>query len=260
MFDTKKYSNHVSTHWLGQSLLYFPELASTSTHLKNLTSDEVAHGTLCITDHQTKGRGQYERDWESEEGQNLTFTLAFKPTFAERFHVLTLACAKALVNQIADNFGLEAAIKWPNDVMIQDKKMGGLLTETTFSGNKLDRLLVGIGLNINQETFSDALETKATSLKKEFGHEIDREKFLAEYLSRVEHEYTRWHKNDPELLKEINGNIIGHGSWLRLKVNGNVSDEKSKLVGVNEKGQLTVINNEGGIETFSYEQIRLITD
>lgn len=248
------------THWLGQSLLYFPQLGSTSTHLKKLSSDEVAHGTLCITDHQTKGRGQYERDWESKPGKNLTFTLAFKPTFAERFHVLTLTCAKVLVDQIEDNLGLKSSIKWPNDVIIDDKKVGGLLTETTFSGNKLDRLLVGIGLNVNQDKFSEELDEVATSLKKEFGHKIDREKFLAEYLSRVEHEYSRWHKNDAELLKEINCKLVGHGNWVRLKVNGNVSEDKSKLIGVNEQGQLTVINNEGGIDTFSYEQIRLIAD
>ena len=241
-------------------MIYFPELSSTSTHLKKIPSNEVTHGTLCITDHQTQGRGQYERDWESEPGKNLTFTLAFKPTFAERFHVLTLACAKALVDQIKDNLGLEASIKWPNDIIINNKKTGGLLTETTFNGNKLDRLLVGIGLNLNQDSFSGELASSATSLKKEFGHEIDREKFLAEFLSRIEHEYTRWHKNDADLLKEINCKIIGHGSWVRLKINGNMSEEKSKLIGVNEQGQLTVINNEGGIDTFSYEQIRLIID
>lgn len=240
--------------------MYFSELPSTSTHLKEMPSDEVAHGTLCVTDNQLQGRGQYERDWESEPGKNLTFTIAFKPTFAQRFHVLTLACAKALVDQIKDNLGLKASIKWPNDVIINSKKTGGLLTETIFSGNTLDRLLVGVGLNLNQDSFSEKISKTATSLKKEFGHNIEGEKFLAEYLSRIEYEYTRWHKNDPQLLKEINGKLIGYGSWVRLSINGNVSEKKSKLIGVNEAGQLTVVNDEGGIDTFSYEQIRVVTD
>jgi len=239
---------------------FYPHLNSTSTYLKELPSDEIDHGMVCLTDNQTEGRGQYERNWESEPEKNLTFSLAFKPTFADRFHVLTLTCAKVMVDQIEDNLGLNGAVKWPNDIMINEKKAGGLLTETIFNGNMLDRLLVGIGLNVNQDTFSDKIASKSTSLKKEFGHTIDREKFLAEYISRMEHAYNRWHRNDKELLKEINRNIIGYGRWVRLSINGNERPEKSKFIGVNEHGQLTVINEEGGIETFSHEQIRLITD
>ncbi len=213
-----------------------------------------------MADYQTKGRGQYKRNWESAEGQNLTFTLAFKPSQAERFHILTLACARSLVSVIEDEYNCVASIKWPNDVLVKGKKVAGLLTEAVFNGSKLDRLLVGIGININQEIFADEIDAKTISLKKVFGKKIDRERFLALFLSRIEYEYRRWHKQDDELLKWINRKIIGHGKWVGLRINGEDHSKKFKLLGVDKEGKLAVIEAEGGIKIFSHEQIRLITD
>lgn len=260
MFNKHTYHQKLNTQWLGQTLLYFEELPSTSSYLKQLPSEKVAHGALCITDNQTRGRGQYERNWESDPAQNLTFTVAFKPTIPSRFHVLTMACAKAAVDLVRNEYALEACIKWPNDIMAEGRKIGGLLTETTFNGNRLDRLLVGIGLNINQTKFSDAIADKASSLKLLCGNSIERENFLADYLSRIEFEYSRWLRNKSDLLKEINQKIIGYGCWIKLAVNGDELAGKFKLIGINEQGQLTVVDSEGALQTFSYEQIRLVID
>lgn len=260
MFDLNKYHQNLSTQWLGWTVTFFEELGSTNSYLKGLPAADITHGQLCLADFQTKGRGQYNRKWESAAKQNLTFTLAFRPSQTERFHTLTLACARAAVAQIENEIGCGAAIKWPNDVIIKGKKAGGLLTEAVFTGNELDRLLVGIGLNINQEIFEGETKESATSLKKESGKNISREDFLSSLLSRIEYEYTRWHKQDDELLKWINQKIIGHGDWLGLRVNGHDHADKFKLLGVDQNGKLAVIDDEGGIKTFSYEQIRLITD
>jgi BirA family biotin operon repressor/biotin-[acetyl-CoA-carboxylase] ligase len=129
-----------------------------------------------------------------------------------------------------------------------------------FSGNALDRLLIGIGLNVNQLEFSDELADKATSLRRIAGSEIEREKLLAQLLSRMEHEYRRWHKQNDALVKSINRKIIGYGEWVGLQVNGHTSEKRHKLLGINQKGELTAISKEGDLETFSYEQIRLATD
>jgi BirA family biotin operon repressor/biotin-[acetyl-CoA-carboxylase] ligase len=180
---------------------------------------------------------------------------------ARRFHVLTLACARAVVDQIEHETGVEAYIKWPNDVVVDGRKVGGLLTETVFNGNHLDRVLVGIGLNLNQAEFSDPMvKAGAISLRQLADKEINREQFLCEYLHRVEHQYQRWHKHNDALLKNINHKILGYGRWIKLNVNGDELQRQYKLLGVNDKGQLAVIDGEGGLETFSYEQIRLITD
>lgn len=260
MFDLKKYHQKLSTRWLGHSISYFEELDSTNTYLKKLPAAQIAHGQLCITDNQTKGRGQHERNWETDAGKNLTFTLAFKPPRADRMHILTLACARAAVTQIEARIECKAFIKWPNDVLINDKKVAGLLTETVFNGNSLDRLLIGIGLNVNQDQFSGAIDETAVSLKQITQKQVDRESFLCEYLSQVEYEYGRWHKQDDDLLRSINQKIIGYGNWIRLTVNGDEQEKKFKLLGINEKGGLTAIDEEGGLKTFEYEQVRLVTD
>lgn len=259
-FDQAFFRKQLQTQWLGHSLRYFPKLESTNTHLKKMPSDEVKQGMLCLADHQTRGRGQYERKWESKKAKNLTFSLAFLPASAKRFHVLTLACALALVNYLNDKLKAPCAcIKWPNDVMLNDKKVAGLLTETVFNGNNFDRLVIGIGININQQAFPDELSGKATSLSLEMGSPVGREEFLANLLGRIERNYRLWHRQQSNLLKSINRNIEGYGQWVELVVDDEMRDETYKLLGVNEQGQLLMLNHDGGIESFSYEQIRLIT-
>lgn len=230
--------------------------------MKTLPADEVDHGMICLTDNQRRGRGQYERNWESQPAQNLTFSLAFKPQTSGRFHVLTLACALAIVEElnstVTDNTG--ACIKWPNDVMLNDKKIAGLLTETVFTGNTLDRLVIGIGLNVNQKKFSADVADTATSIILEKNKPVDRELLLSTLLRRIEYNYSLWHRQERDLLKSINRNIIGYGQWVGLQVNGELQEEAYKMLGINEKGRLLMLNKDTEIESFSYEQIRLVTD
>lgn len=245
---------------MGQTVDYFEELGSTNSYIKQLPGSAVTHGQLCLTDHQYKGRGQYERNWESGNGKNLTFTLAFHPSRTDRFHILTLACARAIVEEIVCHTSCNALIKWPNDILINGCKLTGILTETVYNGNTLDRLLVGIGINVNQDQFTEAVAQKATSLKLETGTEIDREQFLCGIISRIEYQYRRWHKQNNELLKWINPKIIGYGQWVNLRVNDEVLNDTYKLLGVDQQGKLAVVTDEGDLKTFSYEQVRVITD
>jgi BirA family biotin operon repressor/biotin-[acetyl-CoA-carboxylase] ligase len=261
-FDDSLFRQKLTSQWLGHSFCYFEELESTNTYLKKLPADEVKQGMICLTDNQTRGRGQYERNWQSAPEKNLTFSLAFLPSSAERFHVLTLACALALVEELND-FGRDnstVCIKWPNDVLYNDKKIAGLLTETVFNGNKFDRLVIGIGLNVNQKIFSDELKETATSIRKETGKRINREGFLSELLNRIEYKYNLWQRQEQDLLKSINRNVRGYGQWIGLKVDGEMREDTYKLLGIDETGQLLMLNHDGGIEKFSYEQIRLVTD
>lgn len=260
MFDKKKYQLSLSTRWLGRDLIYHKEIGSTNTYLKKLPVDKVSHGQLCITDYQRQGRGQHQKKWASDRGQNLIFTIALIPSHAERFHTLTLACAYALALQVEETVEQSAHIKWPNDVYIQHKKVAGILTETQFSGNSLDRLIIGIGINVNQSKFSEDLQSTATSLKQVSCSEIDREVFLSELLYKIECEYERWLERSDEQLKQINQKIVGHGQWVSLKVDKNTLDDKYKLLGINKEDQLAGINQDGDIKSFSYEQVRVITN
>ncbi|MDZ7681504.1 MAG: biotin--[acetyl-CoA-carboxylase] ligase [Fodinibius sp.] len=260
-FEESVFKNKLTTQWLGHDFTYFEELESTNTYVKKIPAENVRQGMLCLTDYQTQGRGQYERRWETEQGKNLTFSLAFVPTSTKRFHVLTLACALALVEQLNEMFNSHCAcISWPNDVLLNGKKMSGLLTETLFTGNNFDRLVIGIGININQHEFSPELKGSATSVSLEMGQEVGREQFLAELLSRIEYKYNLWQRRQGELLKSINRNIKGYGQWVGLVIDDELQDRTYKLLGIDENGQLLMLNQDAGIEEFSYEQIRLVTD
>lgn len=260
-FDKPTFLQKLNTHWLGQSIRYFEELPSTNTSLKKLPSSDIEHGLFCLTDHQTRGRGQYEREWESEKGKNLTFSLVLTPANPVRFHVLTLACALAIVEKLNAFLSAScAAIKWPNDVILNDKKTAGILTETVFSGNQFNRLIIGIGINVNQKKFSADLAEIATSVSLEKGEEVNREHFLADLLNRIEHKYNQWEQQQSSLIKTINRNIIGYGQWVGLKIDDELQDEPYKLLGIDEHGALMMLNRDGGIDSFSYEQIQLVTN
>lgn len=256
-FNIDRYRAGLRTRWLGADFIYEPELPSTNSYLKKLDYSEFDHGSVLLTDHQTKGRGQYERSWESKKGKNLSFTVAFKPSAGDRLPLLTLCFALAVVETI-DQMKIEGAeIKWPNDVLIKGEKVGGLLTESVFLGQRPERVLVGIGLNVNQKTFDTGFDMDATSLITHYGEAIHREDLLCRLLQKMEYLYTRWTQQDPELCKDINNRIIGFGEWVKASLNGTVSEGEYKFLGMNEKAECVMLSKDLDVKTFSHEQIRI---
>lgn len=261
MFDEEAFYNELTTTWLGHDFIYVEQLDSTNSFLRKAESNDVGHGTICLTDHQTTGRGRYDRKWVGDPSANLTFTLAFKPLRAEGLHVLTLACALAITEIVDQWLEVETDIKWPNDVFCDGQKLGGILTESVFAGNEIDRVLVGIGLNVNQERFPSSLDDKATSMCRiGDGKSFDREPLLAGLLQRIEYYYGQWKRFDVSLLKTINKRIIGYGRWVSLYVGDQLFDGECKFLGINEDGALVVLTSNDEIKTFSYEQVHIATD
>lgn len=258
MFNTDLFNEYLATSWLGRSFFFFDKLESTSTYAKNTQEIRSTQGTLVLTEEQTGGRGRHGDIWEAEPGSNLTFSLIFNPSKAERLTVLTLACAFALIKALEEYIGSpKTRIKWPNDVYYGNQKIAGLLTEAVHTGSLLDRVVIGIGLNVNQTGFSETLSNKATSLKTICNRNFGREKLLADILTYIEHYYQKWVSYDLGMLKEINKKIIGYGEWVRIEVDHNLLDEQVKFLGINENGALQVLNKGLEVNTFSYEQVRI---
>ncbi len=258
-FDVTRYSALLNTSRLGRKLLAFPELESTNTWLKAAPSGSLEDGMVCLTDWQTKGRGQYARTWLTEPCSNLTWSYLLRPQEHDRLFLLTLACINAVANVVHREFGLSAHIKWPNDLMIEGKKVAGVLAETVFSGNHFDRFIVGIGLNVNQSSFPGTL-TEASSLKQLLGRELVREKLLADIVNETETSMTAWAHKDSGLVKQINERIIGYGTKVRVEVDGKTIDGSRLLLGVNVDGHLHVMDDNFMVQTFSYEQVRIFAD
>lgn len=258
MFNTSLFEKQLAASWLGHSLYFFEELPSTNTYAKKMREPFSLHGTLILTDHQTGGRGQHERKWLVEPGQNLTFSLIFEPQKSDRFTLLTLACALAVSEVINEEAGLSTKLKWPNDILHQGKKLCGILTETQFSGNTLERVVIGIGLNVNQDEFRDDLNETATSLSLESSKNFSREKLLAKIIQKIEYRYRLWNQHSPELVQAINEKMDRYGAWTHLKVNDELLDGEYKFLGVNEAGALVALNQELDVKTFEYEQVRVV--
>lgn len=258
-FDVEHFNHTLQTSWLGHEFIYLEKTDSTNSYLKSIPSHELTHGTVALADHQMKGRGQYERTWEAEPFKNLTFTIAFCPKVSDRLNLLSLAVAYSITRVLGEYVNKQVWLKWPNDILITGKKVGGLLTECIFNGSNPDRVLIGFGLNVGQTQFSNGIEKKATSLHQLLNRSISREELLNKILLGIEHAYQRWHKHDENLKRDISKKIVGYGEWVKVNINGVVPNQKFKFIGVNSNGELLMLNEQLDVNKFVYEQVRIIT-
>jgi BirA family biotin operon repressor/biotin-[acetyl-CoA-carboxylase] ligase len=145
-----------NTLFFGKNVVYVPECHSTSSLLMELVQKtNLPEGTVVITDNQTKGRGQRGNTWEAAPNMNLTFSVLLKPSFllvAEQF-AITEAISLGLADYLSNRGAEPVNIKWPNDMMIGNKKVAGILIENSLVGNRIQQSVVGIGVNINQQVF-----------------------------------------------------------------------------------------------------------
>lgn len=180
----------LTTKAFGKKIYSFESIDSTNSHAKTLLNDESPHGTVVISEEQTAGRGRLKREWNSEKGQNLLFSIALYPAFGfEKISLLPFAGSLAVSDTIEFVTGLSSTLKWPNDVLINSKKVCGMLLETTSGNSNIEKVVFGIGVNVNQEVFPEELRYKATSLKNECGVRIDRVQFLQKLLVEFENRY-----------------------------------------------------------------------
>ncbi len=168
---------------LGNPLIYFPELDSTNTYASDLARAGAAEGALVTTDHQTAGRGRVGRVWKPLPNQQLILSFVLRPTFPP--HYLVMASALAVAEAIEAATPLHAEIKWPNDILVNGRKVCGILIET--SGGVA---ILGMGLNVNGEMASDPeLASRATTLGAEVGAPIPREPLAIALISRLDARY-----------------------------------------------------------------------
>ena len=186
----------LTTAFIGRKIICYRSIGSTNDVAKELASQGATEGTLVIADEQTVGKGRLGRHWLAPPGTSLLTSLIFRPDLAvHQAQRLTMICSLAVVEAIETVTGLAAAIKWPNDIMVQGKKAGGILTELGATGGRLHYAVVGLGLNVNLdfeavEAMRDLAAT-STSLSQELGREVSRLALLWMILENVEGRYQR---------------------------------------------------------------------
>jgi BirA family biotin operon repressor/biotin-[acetyl-CoA-carboxylase] ligase len=176
----------------GRSYRYYDEIESTNAEAKSLANSGAPEGTVVIAECQTAGRGRLGRRWVSPAGKGLLFSVLLRPTLAmEEAHLLTLVAAAAAAEAIETVSGTAVKIKWPNDLFIGDRKVGGILMEVSGEQDEVEWVVVGVGVNVNTEygELPVALRRTATSLKMATGQDVDRSDLLASLLLTLEVHY-----------------------------------------------------------------------
>jgi BirA family biotin operon repressor/biotin-[acetyl-CoA-carboxylase] ligase len=187
----EKIKNGLETSFMGQRILYFEEAASTNDLAKELAEKGVEEGTVVIAETQTRGRGRLGRRWISPRG-GIWFSVILRPAVGPKdAPKIVFMAAVAIAKTIRKVLRLTAKTKWPNDVLVRNKKVCGLLAETSTSDENINFVVLGIGINANVDTnaFPRELTGSLTSLKKEAKREIPREEFLRALLKEMEHYY-----------------------------------------------------------------------
>ena len=186
MFNLEQFDIKLDTEYLGRNFIYLERVDSTNKYLLH-NKDINEFGTVVLAEEQTAGRGRMGREWLSRPERNLTFSILLNNDLEEfKISHLNLTAALSVAMALENLHQLSVNLKWPNDVLIGRKKIAGILIETSVRGDKMERLVIGIGVNVNQEFFHGEFEIEPTSVKKEIGHEVSRERLLSEILNIFE--------------------------------------------------------------------------
>jgi len=181
-------ARNLNTKFIGKKIHYFDYLASTMDTAMQLGMDGASSGTLVLAESQIKGRGRLGRGWLSPKYKGIYLSLILRPKILPAAcPVLTLMSAVSICEAVKEILNLDLQIKWPNDLLIDQKKVAGILTEMNAETDKVNFVVIGIGLNVNNDKKS--LIAGATSLKEQQGAEINRVILLQEILRRLENNY-----------------------------------------------------------------------
>ncbi len=250
------------TQWLGRPICYLDEVDSTNTQAKRIAEEtgSESHGTVVVAGKQTSGRGRRGRNWSSPHGTGIFFTILLKPDIEiSNAPMLTLVKALAVARGIRELTGLDAMIKWPNDIVVNGKKVVGILTELSAQIDYINHIVVGTGINVHQEEFPEEIAKTATSLDLELRQEgrdieIQRAKLLAAVLGQFEEYYGIFLKTQDlsALAEEYNSLLANCGR--KVRVLDPKGEYEGQAIGIDSRGEL-LVEREGGIVKVSSGEV-----
>lgn len=233
---------------LGNNIHCFETIDSTNNYAKKLALDGAEEGTIVLSDEQTGGRGRLGRTWVSPAGTSICMSMILRPPiYPNEAAKITEITAAAVANAISKVTKLQAGIKWPNDIIINSKKVCGILTEMSAELNNINYVIVGMGINANIDEFPDDVKSVATSLKKTIGAEVSRKKLVINIVKEFEKLYYDF-INTGDLNKAVEvckkrSVILGK----TIKVINKNETIIAKAIDINENGELVIKKNDGEI-------------
>jgi len=165
---------------------HLTSIDSTNRLVLDLAREGEPAGFVAVADHQTAGRGRLGRSWEAEPGSSLLVSVLLRPDLpAERLHLLTLAAGLSLADAVGSVAGVTAGLKWPNDLVVDDRKLAGLLAEADVAAGAARAVVIGAGCNLTADAFPPELAHQATSVELEAGVPVDRDALLDAFLAAL---------------------------------------------------------------------------
>ena len=236
----------IETSWAGKRVLFLEETDSTNIQAKKQAEAGAEHGLLVVAEKQSAGKGRRGRGWNSPSGKNAYFSILLRPEIRpEHAPMLTLVMAVSVVQAVKEIADVQAMIKWPNDVILNGKKICGILTEMSSEIDYVNHVVIGAGINVNEEVFPDEIKEKATSLFCETGNRYRRAEIAACAVEKFEDNYSRFIKTeDISLLKEeYEEALVNRGKKvLIIEPSG---EYEGTALGINRHGELLVEHEDG---------------
>jgi BirA family biotin operon repressor/biotin-[acetyl-CoA-carboxylase] ligase len=235
--------------------IYYESIDSTNEEMQRIIQkSDIEEGTVILTGFQTSGKGHMGNTWESEPGKNLLMSMLFLPDFLRpeyQFYlsrIVSLALLE-LIGSYCDN----VTVKWPNDMNVKNKKIAGILIENHLKGDKIEKSIAGIGLNVNQEKFSSNIPDP-TSLCMETGCHIDMTTLLDKLLDKLEEKYNMLVNNELDVIdRSYHDHLYGFGE-IR-----NFSSRRKKframITGTEPTGELILETEKGEILKFGFKEV-----
>lgn len=188
--DYENLRDFLSTRYIGRRVIYLEATTSTNDIAKKLGMEGEKEGLVVVAEQQTSGRGRMGRSWSTHSGEAIAMTMLLKPDIpVNQGPSITPLLAISIVKALKDLIGIEVGIKWPNDIVLGSKKLCGILTEMSISNGKINCIIVGMGLNVNQESFEDEIKDIAISLRGFSGSYYKRKEILSSILNQFEINY-----------------------------------------------------------------------
>jgi len=204
------------------SIYYYASIGSTNDFARSLAENDTPDGTLVVADEQTEGRGRFNRRWETPPGSALAFSLVLHPGLAEmpRLGLFSGWCGLAVCSVLRRVYGLDAQIKWPNDVLVERRKVCGILVEAHWLGSRLQGVIAGIGVNVSPPSVPppDHVIFPAACVEQFLGRPVERERLLAEILNTLID--LRPSLGSPQFLDSWEEWLAFKGEWVKVEQPG----------------------------------------
>ncbi len=230
-------------------LCCFEQIDSTNEEAKRQAEKGAPDGSLYVANHQTHGKGRRGRVWDSPAGKDIFFTLLFRPEIPlDRVSMLTLVTAEAIAAAVEELAEVSCQIKWPNDILLNGKKICGILTEMNMEIDRVAYVVIGAGINVNRTEFEEEISDMATSIRKETGKKVERNLLLAKIIEAFFRNYHMFLQalDMTPFLEDYNRRLVNVGR--EVKIIRKQEEKICRALGINQRGELLVQNARGETE------------